>query len=132
MPRVEPAELLSPAKSARADALSPVPVGTLMENAGRAVALAVRARFTPFRTLVLCGPGNNGGDGYVAARLLAEQGWPVTVAALAAPRGGSPAAEAAGRWNGPTASFSPPPRRAPRLSSTRCSGRGWRGIWSRR
>ena len=107
MPRADPAELLTPDESARVDALSPVPVSTLMENAGRAVARAVRARFTPCRTLVLCGPGNNGGDGYVAARLLAEQGWPVTVAALAPPRGGSPAAKAAGRWNGPTAPFSP-------------------------
>ncbi len=98
-------ELLSPEESARADALSPVPVATLMENAGRAVARAIRARFRPCRTAVLCGPGNNGGDGYVAARLLAQEGWPVTVAALAPPRDGSAAAGAAGRWTGPTAPF---------------------------
>ena len=44
---------------------------TLMANAGRAVARAIQQRFRPCRTLVLAGPGNNGGDGYVAARLLA-------------------------------------------------------------
>ena len=64
---------------ASADAASAVPVGILMQAAGRAVARAAR-RFGPCRTLVLCGPGNNGGDGRVAARLLAGQGWPVAVA----------------------------------------------------
>ncbi len=103
-------ELLNPAEMARADALSPslgVPSLTLMENAGRAVARAVQARIRPCRTLVLCGPGNNGGDGYVVARLLAQQGWPVAVAALARPREGSDAAEAAHRWRGPQAAFAP-------------------------
>ena len=73
--------LLSPAEMARADAASTVPVGILMQAAGRALARAAR-RFGPCRTLVLCGPGNNGGDGRVAARLLAAQGWPVAVAHL--------------------------------------------------
>ncbi len=73
--------LLSPAEMGRADAASTVPVDALMFAAGRAVARAAR-RFGPCRCLVLCGPGNNGGDGRVAARLLAEQGWPVQVAAL--------------------------------------------------
>ncbi|HEY6432389.1 MAG TPA: NAD(P)H-hydrate dehydratase [Acetobacteraceae bacterium] len=103
------AQLLSPAEMGRADALSPglgMSGAALMEHAGRAVARAVRARFRPGRTLVLCGPGNNGGDGYVAARLLAEQGWPVHVAVLASPRDGSDAALAAGRWRGSSAEFS--------------------------
>jgi hydroxyethylthiazole kinase-like uncharacterized protein yjeF len=103
-------ELLSPEEMALADALAPscgVPGSSLMENAGRAVARAIRRRFAPCRTVVLCGPGNNGGDGYVVARLLAQQGWPVTVAALAAPRPGTDAARAAARWRGPTAPFIP-------------------------
>ena len=75
-------ELLTPSEMSRADHLAPLPGIELMERAGWAVARVAR-RFGPARTLVLCGPGNNGGDGYIAARLLAELGWPVAVAALA-------------------------------------------------
>ncbi len=79
LPHCSKEALLTPAEMTRADAASTVPVPVLMEAAGRAIARAAR-RFGPCRTLVLCGPGNNGGDGRVAARLLAAQGWPVSVA----------------------------------------------------
>jgi len=103
-------ELLTPDEMAKVDAAAPglgVPGITLMANAGRAVARAIQARFRPCRTLVLCGPGNNGGDGYVVARLLARDGWPVAVATLAPPREGSDAAWAAAGWHGPNVPFAP-------------------------
>ncbi len=79
----------------------------LMAAAGRAVARAIQRRVSRCRVLVLAGPGNNGGDGYVAARLLAQDGWPVRLAALAPPRAGSDAAGAARLWRGPAAAFTP-------------------------
>lgn len=75
------------------------PGAELMERAGLAVADAIAHRFTPRRTVVLCGPGNNGGDGYVVARLLAERGWDVSVQAAAPPKSAD-AIAAASRWTG--------------------------------
>ena len=119
MPQDPRAELLTPAEMARADALAiagGIPGDRLMAAAGRAVARAARRRFRPCRTLVLAGPGNNGGDGYVAARLLEQAGWPVAVAALAPPRPGSDAAAAAAALARAAMSPSPRPRRPGRGS----------------
>jgi hydroxyethylthiazole kinase-like uncharacterized protein yjeF len=75
-------------------------VETLMERAGQAAAEAIRRFAGPMEALVLCGPGNNGGDGYVIARALAARGFAVRVAALGEPK--TPAAEAARvAWAGP-------------------------------
>ncbi len=74
-------------------------VEELMERAGAALAEAVHRFAGPMPALVLAGPGNNGGDGYVAARHLAGKGVKVRVAALSEPK--SDAAKwARGQWGG--------------------------------
>lgn len=75
-------------------------VTSLMERAGEGVATWVHRLAAGAETLILCGPGNNGGDGYVAARLLAARGMKVRVAALAEPRTDA-AAGARAAWPGP-------------------------------
>lgn len=74
----------------------------LMARAGRGVAAEICARFGPRLTAVLCGPGNNGGDGFVIARELQERGWPVKLALLGQTRQlRSEAAHHAAKWAGP-------------------------------
>jgi len=74
-------------------------VEVLMERAGLALADAVFRYAGKSPTLILCGPGNNGGDGYVAARHLLERGVPVRVAASTEPKGDG-AKWARSRWAG--------------------------------
>ncbi len=103
-----PLEILTVAEMAEADRLA-ITSGTtgyrLMEAAGAAVAKACLRHLGAGRgrrVLVLCGPGNNGGDGFVAARRLREAGHVVALAALgdvSALQGD--ARLAAERWPGP-------------------------------
>src|SRR6516164_1296875 len=99
-------ELLTTAEMAEADRLTiagRVAGIELMENAGRAVADCVSARHrSGSRIIVVAGPGNNGGDGFVAARLLAERGYAVRLMLKGSPdRLKGDAALAAQRWSGP-------------------------------
>ncbi len=63
-----------------------VPLSQLMENAGQSVAQIAWDRFHPARVAILCGPGNNGGDGFVAARYLAPK-CQVTIVLTGPPHG---------------------------------------------
>jgi hydroxyethylthiazole kinase-like uncharacterized protein yjeF len=105
-------ELLSNAEMAEADRQT-IAGGVsgiqLMERAGTAVADAVLAGFPArSRTIVVAGPGNNGGDGFVAARSLAERGYHVEVLLVGeAARLKGDAALAANKWTGPIAAADP-------------------------
>jgi hydroxyethylthiazole kinase-like uncharacterized protein yjeF len=105
-------ELLTNAEMAEADRLaiaSGIRGIDLMENAGRAVAEAVlTCHQGAGRVVVVAGPGNNGGDGFVAARLLAEHGLDTRVLLLGdREKLKGDAAAAATRWTGSTARASP-------------------------
>jgi len=105
-------ELLTTAEMAEADRRA-IALGVggiaLMENAGCAVADAVAARHPPgLRVAVVAGPGNNGGDGFVAARILAERGYRVRILLVGnRDRLKGDAALAAQRWQGPTTAAAP-------------------------
>jgi hydroxyethylthiazole kinase-like uncharacterized protein yjeF len=105
-------ELLTTAEMAEADRRT-IAGGVagidLMENAGRAVAETIAARHPPgIHVAVVAGPGNNGGDGFVAARVLAERGYRVRTLLLGDPnRLKGDAAIAAQRWRGPFVTAAP-------------------------
>jgi ADP-dependent NAD(P)H-hydrate dehydratase / NAD(P)H-hydrate epimerase len=105
-------ELLTTAEMAEADRLTiagGVAGIVLMENAGGAVADAVARRHPPgARVTVVAGPGNNGGDGFVAARALVERGYRARVLLVGdAERLRGDAKLATERWKGPTEAATP-------------------------
>ena len=104
-------EILTTAEMAEADRLataSGIAGIELMENAGRAVADAAGAVLQGQRVVIVAGPGNNGGDGFVAARHLAERGYSVRVSLVGEQkRLKGDAALAADRWSGPVEAASP-------------------------
>jgi len=105
MPPNSESLLLTPSEMGRADQLAVaggIQSFKLMENAGTAVADAVAARYPDGLVLILCGPGNNGGDGFVAAKKLKERGREVRVALFGSrDRLTGDAAFFADLWNGP-------------------------------
>lgn len=107
-----PNEILTVSESYAADRYAEehgVESATLMENAGRSVAEEITRRWSPRKAVVLCGPGNNGGDGFVAARHLKTKGWAVRTALLG-DQGQlkGEAALMAGRWGGAIEALSTP------------------------
>ena len=101
-----------------------------MERAGTAVADCVALRHPPgSRIAVVAGTGNNGGDGFVAARLLAERGYAVGCCCVGADRLRGDAALAAQRWTGHDGAATAERLAGPTPSSMRCSAPGSTGRW---
>ncbi|MEX1036763.1 MAG: NAD(P)H-hydrate dehydratase [Sneathiella sp.] len=104
-----PTELLSVEEMYQADRLAMeggVAGAALMEAAGEGITTEILRKWPSGRALILCGPGNNGGDGYVVARLLQEAGWHIDLVSIADPallKGD--AALMRDRWNGPILSL---------------------------
>ncbi|MDE2295523.1 MAG: NAD(P)H-hydrate dehydratase [Gammaproteobacteria bacterium] len=103
--------LLDRARTSEADrraAAAGASIEQLMQRAGDAVAEQIERRWGSRPVVVLCGPGNNGGDGLVVAQRLAERGWPVRVALLGTRERlvGAPRQQAA-RWHGPIEAVTP-------------------------
>ncbi len=102
-------EILTPDQMYQCDAIA-VARGMsslkLMENAGCAVAEAIVARYKKCAVAVICGPGNNGGDGFVVARLLAAKKWPVQVYLVGDRKKlKGDAAKMAAKWKGQVGTF---------------------------
>lgn len=77
---LHPAALLTREEARAADKAAiegGIPSARLMENAAKAVADVICKHYTPRPCLIICGAGNNGGDGMIVARMLKERGWPV-------------------------------------------------------
>lgn len=102
-------EILTTSQAAEVDrltALSGTPLVRLMENAGRQVANEIARRWSPCEVLVLCGPGNNGGDGYVVARHLQARGFDVDLVAYAShAKASDEARQMASLWRGAVRPF---------------------------
>ena len=99
-----PVELLTMKEMGEADRLtieSGIPGFSLMQTAGQSIAHIILRDWTCRNVLVLCGPGNNGGDGYIIAEALKAEGWPVRLASLVpVEKLTGDAARAADQWSG--------------------------------
>ena len=104
-------ELLTVDQMYEADRLTAadhVPSIELMENAGQGCADIVQQRWRPGKAVILCGPGNNGGDGYVIARHLKDAGWDVVLSSLVeTAKLNGDAAIMAERWDGQVEQLKP-------------------------
>lgn len=108
---IEGTSILTAAAMRAAEGAGGESAETLMARAGAAIAVAVDRLAAHHEVLVACGPGNNGGDGYVAATRLAALGRKVRVAASGEPRTAAATAARAG-WSGavePLATTPPAP-----------------------
>ncbi|MBT8213460.1 MAG: NAD(P)H-hydrate dehydratase [Acidimicrobiia bacterium] len=120
------------AESAAVDAAAPEPLGMYMERAGMAVATAAARMGAGYGSKVdiLCGTGNNGGDGYVAAKHLVKRGAAVTVHATGFPKGehsSSRVAAAAAVAAGVMVRHIAPPTATPDLVIDAVFGTGFHG-----
>jgi ADP-dependent NAD(P)H-hydrate dehydratase / NAD(P)H-hydrate epimerase len=99
-------EVLTPQQMAEADRLCGIPILKLVERAGQAVADVVVARYKRCPVAIICGPGNNGADGFAVARLLAAKKWRVSVYRVGDDKAlQGNAAVMAKKWKGTIGSF---------------------------